>query len=234
MIPNRIVFYCAAILGGLALSSSLRGQEAVEITTDPARVAGCATLGAQTLSDPKGLDLLRAEAIRRGANVLRLTQLSERGISAELYRCGNAALTTSLPPPSATRAPTATPVATPTPVPTAVPTTVPTPTRKSSKKATPVPPSTAERQHAAQEELASLKAAVVIVSDLGAVDGCEQRGEVKRPGTTEDSLREEAVGLLANVVLVRRAEDGTLSGQLYRCPRAQYQRLLAVTPPPVR
>jgi hypothetical protein len=230
VIANRIVFYCAAILGGLALSSSLRGQEAVEITTDPARVAGCATLGAQTLSDPKGLDLLRAEAARRGANVLRLTQLSERGISAELYRCGNAALTPSLPPPTATKAPTATPVAMPTPVPTAVP----TPTRKSSKKATPVPPSTAERQHAAQEELASLKAAVVIVSDLGAVDGCEQRGEVKRPGTTEDSLREEAVGLLANVVLVRRAEDGTLSGQLYRCPRAQYQRLLAVTPPPVR
>jgi hypothetical protein len=230
VIPNRVFLCSSAILGALALSSSLRAQEAVEITTDPARVAGCASLGTRTLPDPKGLDLLRAEAARRGANVLRLTQLSERGISAELYRCGVAALTPSLPPPSATKAPSATPVPTSTPVPTAVP----TPARKSSKKTTPVPPSTAERQHAAQEELASLKAAVVVVSDPKEVEGCEQRGEVKRAGTTEDSLREEAVGVLANVVLVRRAEDGSLSGELYRCPRVQYQRLLAVTPVPVR
>jgi len=79
-----------------------------------------------------------------------------------------------------------------------------------------------------------LKASVVVVSDPKEVEGCEQRGEVKRAGTTEDSLREDAVGALANVVLVRRGEDGSLSGELYRCPRAQYQRLLVVTPPPVR
>jgi len=230
VIANRIAFCSAAILVGLALSSPLRAQDAVEVTSDPARVAGCASLGTRALADPKGLDLLRAEAARRGANMLRLTQLSDHGISAELYRCGIAALPPSLPLPSATPAASATPVATPTPLPTAVP----TPARKSSKKATPIPPSTAERQHAAQEELTSLKAAVVVVSDPKEVEGCEQRGEVKRAGTTEDSLREDAVGALANVVLVRRGEDGSLSGALYRCPRVQYQRLLAVTPPPVR
>jgi len=232
VIPARIVLRRGAILGALALSSSLRAQEAVEITTDPARVAGCASLGTRTLPDPKGLDLLRAEAAGRGANVLRLTQLSERGISADLYRCGTAASTSPLP--SATPAPSATPVPTPTPLPTAVPSPVPTPARKSSKKATPIPPSTAERQHAAQEELTSLKAGVVVTSDPKEVEGCERRGEVQRPGTTEDSLREEAVGVLANVVLTRRGEDGSLSGELYRCPRVQYQRLLAVTPPSVR
>src|SRR4051812_43549911 len=233
-----MVLRSAAIFGALALSSPLRAQETVEITTDPARVAGCASLGNQTLADPRGLDLLRAEAIRRGANVLRLTQLSERGISAELYRCGNAGLTPSLPPPLpvATRAPSPMPQATATraPASTSLPTATPTPARKSSKKSTPVLPSTAERQHAAQEELAALKTAVVMISDPKEVEGCEQRGEVKRPGATEDSLREEAVGVLANVVLVRRAENGSVSGELYRCPRAQYQRLLAVTPPPVR
>ena len=74
----------------------------------------------------------------------------------------------------------------------------------------------------------------MVVTDPKEVEGCEQRGEVRGAGTTEDSLREEAVGVLANVVLARRAEDGSLSGELYRCPRVQYQRLLAVTPPPVR
>lgn len=200
------------------------------VTTDPARVAGCAPLGKRSLPERNGLDALRSEAARRGANVLRLIELSERGITAELYRCG-----ASAPEPAAVPTPVPTAAATPTsvpatPLPTVTRTPLPTPPPRRSSRKTAVPPSTAERQRAAQEELEALKASVVLVSSPSDVEGCEKRGEAKGPGTSEASLRETAVGALANVVLVRRADDGSISGEYYRCPRAQYQRLLAVTP----
>jgi hypothetical protein len=209
------------------------------VTTDPARVAGCASLGTRSFPDPNGLDFLRGEAVRLGANVLRLTRLSERGIAAELYRCGTPP---SAPASTPSRNPTALPTSTPTPPPTSTPSAPPTATptaappavsRRSSRK-TPLPPSTAERQRAAHEELESLKAAIVVVSDPRDVEGCEKRGDRSAAGATEDSLREAAVAALANVILVRRGEDGSVSGESYRCPRVQYQRLLAVTPPPAR
>jgi hypothetical protein len=229
----RALLRLASLLGTIALSRSCalaQDPAAVWVTTDPARVAGCASLGKRSLPERNGLDALRGEAARRGANVLRLTELSERGITAELYRCG-------APAPEPTATPTrvaATPTFAPaTPSPTATSTPLPTPasaSRRSSRK-TPVPPSTAERQRAAQEELETLKAAVVLVSSPAEVEGCEKRGEAKGPGTSEASLREAAVGAVANVVLVRRSEDGSISGEYYRCPRVQHQRLLAVTPP---
>jgi hypothetical protein len=215
----------------------------VWVTTDPARVAGCASLGTRTLPDRKGLDLLRSEAARLGANVLRLTQLSERGIAAELYRCGaSPAAPASIPSRGPTAPPTWTPTSAPTsttaalPTPTLTPTSPPAPvpvSRRSSRK-TPLPPSTAERQRAAHEELESLKAAIAVVSDPRDVEGCEKRGGRGAAGTTEDSLREEAVAAVANVILVRRGADGSISGDSYRCPRVQYQRLLAVASPPAR
>lgn len=235
MNPSRLRLCIASLLAAIALSrSSASAQDpgAVWVTTDPARVAGCASLGQRSLPERNGLDALRAEAARRGANVLRLIELSERGIAAELYRCGAPPLAaTGLAPPAPPLVATPTPApATPLPTPTMRPS--PTEAPRRSGRRTPVPPSTAERQRAAQEELETLKAAVVLVSAPGDVEGCEKRGEAKGPGTTEASLREAAVAALANVLLIRRGEEGSISGEYYRCPRVQYQRLLAVTPAP--
>ena len=237
MVWIRALAAVGVVAGAFALSMAARAQagESVRVTTDPSRVAGCTPLGTRSVADPSGLDLLRADAARRGANVIRLTALSERGIAAELYRCGaeaSQAETPTPPPlPIATRHPgaTAAPVAAVT-TPGPLPTSVPTSARRTSRL-TPTPLSTAERQRVARQELDSLKASVVVVSDPDKVEGCDKRGEM-RAGMTEDSLREDAVGALANVVLVRRAEAGSMSGELYRCPRAQYLRLLAVSPAP--
>lgn len=233
--PCRPLLFIVSLTGAVALSlSSARAQDpaAVWVTTDPARAAGCAPLGQRSLPERNGLDALRAEAARRGANVLRLTELSERGIKAELYRCGAPALeATAVLAPGPPAAATPTPVL-PSPLPTATIRPIPTAAPRRSSRRTPVPPSTAERQRAAQEELETLKAAVVLVSSAGEVEGCEKRGEAKGPGTTEASLREAAVAALANVILLRRGEDGSISGEYYRCSRVQYQRLLAVTPAP--
>ncbi|MDQ6891550.1 MAG: hypothetical protein M3167_02600 [Acidobacteriota bacterium] len=232
----------AILFAGLALSSThVRAQDAgaVWVTTDPARVAGCESLGTRTLADRNGLDLLRSEAARLGANVLRLTQLSERGIAAELYRCGAspsqpASIPSRSPAASPTLTPTVPPTATPMAPPASAATPAPIPASRRSSRKTPLPPSTAERQRAAHEEFESLKASIAVVSDPRDVEGCEKRGGGGAAGTTEDSLREDAVAALANVILVRRGSDGSISGDSYRCPRVQYQRLLAVTPAPAR
>ncbi len=243
----RLRFRCQAALLLLApllcaarLSGSVPAGD-VALTTDPSRVLGCTPLGSVRLPDPKALDAVRSEAARRGADVVRLTEVSARAVAGDLYRCGSggsdeprsvpAPLATASPVPTATP-PSPTPALSPTPQ-TLAASAAPTPGRR-SRRTTPAPPSTAERQRAAHEELEGLKAAIVVLSDPRDIEGCEKRGDRSAAGTTEDSLREAAVAALANVMLVRRGEDGSISGEYYRCPRVQYQRLLAVTPPPVR
>lgn len=92
--------------------------------------------------------------------------------------------------------------------------------------------SSADRQRRASEELTELKAILKVVEDPAWVDGCEKRGESRAAGPdAEDTLRGEAVGALANVILIHRLPDGGLAAVDYRCPRQQLMRIPAATPP---
>lgn len=235
----------------LLTAGALRGQTgdpggaAIWITTDLNRVAGCAPLGSASLKSSDGLDALRREASRRGADVLRLRSLTDRVIAGDFYRCASAAAPRGnpateavalSPSPAGTPAPARSPSPSATPSPTARPATpIPSPTAgRRSSRATPAPPTSAERQRLAREELEGLAAAVRVVEDGAFGEGCEKVGERRGADVTEAVLREEAVGSLANVVVLRRNADGTFSGELFRCSRPVYQRIPTPASTPAR
>jgi hypothetical protein len=248
------IFFAARATRGQAGDA---GGGSIWITTDPNRVAGCAALGSASLESANGLDALRREASRRGADVLRLRSLTDRDIAGDFYRCATAPAPRGNPTatPVAPSAPSTSPAVTPAPVVTALaaaparspsPSATPSPTAGSapptpsptagrrSSRATPAPPTSAERQRLAREELEGLAATVRVVADAALVEGCEKLGERQGTDVTEAVLREEAVGSLANVVLLKRNADGTLSGELFRCSRPAYQRIPTPAPTPAR
>jgi hypothetical protein len=64
-----------------------------------------------------------------------------------------------------------------------------------------------------------------VTSNGTLVSGCEKRGEGRAPlENGEDALRGEAVGQVANVVLVRRT-DSDLRGEYFRCSSASLQAI---------
>jgi hypothetical protein len=218
---------------------SERGPSApdVLITTDARAVAGCVSRGAVSLSGDDGLGLLRREAVGRGADVVRLTSLVGREVRGELYRCTSPSEPPPPVSPTATvgpreQAPTSAPGSTPrgpvalSPSPGSFP---PTPTPAPPRA---VPGSTearrraaADRQKRAQEELDDLKAAVRLTEDPKLVEGCEKRGEARESRESgEDALRADAVGDLANAVLLRRT-DSDLAGEFFRCSSRQLQSI---------
>ena len=227
----------------------VRGEEesggpspsSIRITTSTGVVAGCASLGEAVLAGDDGLELLRREASRRGADVVVLTSLAGREIQGRLYRCGGAGPSSVAPspmPPEAGRSLPSLPSPAPTPTRAAVslPAPVPVPSR-ASPAATPSSSaargSAGDRQRRAQEEFLELQAAVRVTDDPKLVEGCEKRGAGHAEGAEAlSSLRGDAVGQLANVILVRTTA-GETTADFFRCPARTLQAIpLALLPAP--
>lgn len=218
------------------------GPSSVRITTSAGIVAGCASLGEAALSGDDGLELLRREAFLRGADVVVLTSLAGREIRGRLYRCGGAGPSSGTPSPTTPETGSrllSLPSPAPTPARAAIgaPASAPVPSRTSpatTPSASANRRSAGERQRRAQEEFLELQAAVRVTDDPKLVEGCEKRGAGHAEGGEAlSSLRGDAVGQLANVILVR-ATAGETAADFFRCPARTLQAIPHTPAPAAR
>ena len=209
---------------------------AIRVTSSAGDVSGCASLGEAAVVGEDGIAILRAEAFRRGADTIRLISFSGRDARGGLYRCTPAkaaersarpAPVPAVPAPTPDVSPSLPPRVTTPPPPSASPASGKTPAADARRSST-------DRQRRAREELEDLKAALRVTSDPALLRGCEKRGEGRAPiEGGEDVLRGNAVGELANVLLVRKT-DVELRGEYFRCASVQLEAIPRQTGGPSR